>query len=65
VVVQTPLVGALLLAVTGSIAGALGHMTVKHLFKDTRDQRAAEAQALPAAAAQATANGGTSSHEVT
>jgi hypothetical protein len=35
----------LLLAVTGSIAGALGHMTVKRLFKGTRERRAAEARA--------------------
>ena len=43
----------LLLAVTGSIAGALGHMTVKRLFKGTRERRAAEEARVLAATAQA------------
>jgi predicted CXXCH cytochrome family protein len=43
----------LLLAVSGSIAGALGHMTVKRLFKGTRERRAAEAQAQAATQARA------------
>lgn len=54
----------LLLAVTGSIAGALGHMTVKRLFKGTRERRAAEARAAAAAQTDASANGGASSNEV-